>query len=63
MLKEPIPQLARRSLQADALLRGMLRHIIAVAEKLQAVRASQISHELLIRIRLRRAQLVIEVNN
>jgi hypothetical protein len=41
----------------------MPRHVIAVAEEFQIVRPSQIRHKLLIRIRLRPAQLVVEMND
>ena len=63
MPKEPIPQLARRRLDANVLLRRMLRDITAVRMKLQVVHMRQIRHEPLIRIRLSPAQFVIEMNN
>jgi hypothetical protein len=41
----------------------MLRHISAFNEELQAVLLSQFGHELLIRVGLGGAQLVVEMNN
>jgi hypothetical protein len=63
MPKEPIPQLPRRRFYADAFLACMLRHIVAISKKLQIMLACQTGHESLIPVRLRPAQLVIEMNN
>ena len=41
----------------------MLRDILSVAQEFQAVLAGQIRDELLISIRVRAAQLVIEMNH
>jgi len=62
-MKEPIPQLARRGFDADTLRRRVPGHIIRVAIKLQTMCARQSGHELLVRVRFRPAQFVIEVNN
>jgi hypothetical protein len=63
MPEEPIPQLPRRRFHADVLFRRVPRHIIAIAMKLEIMLARQRRHEFLIRLRLRPAQFVIEVNN
>ena len=62
-MKEPIPQLARRRLDADTLRHRVPGHIIRVAIKLQIMFARQTPDELLVRVRFRPAQFVIEVNN
>jgi len=61
--KEPIPQLTRRRFHTDAFLRRALGNVIAVNMKLQIMLTRQACDELLIRIRLRRAQFVIEMND
>jgi hypothetical protein len=62
-LEKSIPQLPRRRLQADPFLPRVASDIIAVEVKLQIVFLGQTRHELLVRIRLRTPQSVIEVNN
>src|SRR5579864_3566836 len=61
--KESIPQLSRRRLDTDPFLGRELRHVIGVDVEFQIVLASQAGDEFLIRLRLRAAQLVIEMNN
>ena len=63
MSKESIPQFARRRFQTDAFLERMPGNIVTIAIKLQIMLASQIRDESLIRIRLRPAQPVIEMND
>src|ERR1700722_13718793 len=62
-MKEPIPQLPRRRLNAEMRFRRKPRRIIPIAKKLQPKLTRQSRNKILIRIRLRPAQLVIEVNN
>src|ERR1700733_14059990 len=62
-MKEPIPQFPRRRLNAAPLLLRKPRCLIPIAKKLQAKFTSQSRNKFLVRIRLRPAQLVIEVNN
>lgn len=45
------------------LLRRMMRHVVAVAMKLEIMRTSQVCDKFLIRIRLAPPQLVIEMND
>src|SRR5437899_10596276 len=61
--EEPIPRLPRRCLPTDAFSICMFRHIVAVRQKLQVVLPRQTADELLIRVRLLPAQLVIEMND
>jgi hypothetical protein len=61
MPKESIPQLPGCSLQADSFFGRMLGHIFAIAQKFQIVLMCQIGYECLISLRLRPAQLVIEM--
>jgi hypothetical protein len=62
-MKQSVPQLPRRRLNAASLLRRKPRRIIRIAKKLQPKSARQSRHKFLIRIRLRPAQPVIEMNN
>jgi hypothetical protein len=61
--KESIPEFARSGLDADLLLRSMLAHIASIGIELQTMFARKSGNELLIRIRLGPAQLVIEMND
>ena len=61
--KNPYRNSASRRLHADAILARALRNIVAIDIKLQIVLARQPRDEFLIRVRLRPAQLVIEMNN
>ncbi len=45
------------------LLTRMLRHVVAINEKFETMRARQFRHEMLISIRIRPAQLVVEMND
>ena len=63
MPKESIPQFPGCSLQADSFFGRMLGHIAAIAPKFQIVLMCQIGYEFLISLRLRPAQLVIEMND
>ena len=61
--KESVPQLPRGSFQARMLLSSKLRHVAALAVELQPVLTSQTRNKILIRIGLRPAQLVVEMND
>src|ERR1022692_228544 len=61
--KKCIPQLTRGSFHTRALADSLLCHIAAIAKKLQPVRARQSRDKLLIRLRLRPAQLMVEMND
>src|SRR5581483_8087385 len=63
MPEESVPQLPRGCLETDTLLARMPCDVVAVAIKLEPVPMSETTHELLIRLRIRTSQLVIEVNN
>jgi hypothetical protein len=63
MTKESISQLARGRFHTEVFLRRMLRDIVGVTKKLEIVRARQTRDKLLVGIRLRSAQLVIEMND
>lgn len=63
MTEEPIPQFASSSLETNTLLARESRHVIAVANEFQTMLSRQLGDELLVRIRLRSAQLVIEMND
>src|SRR5579864_1649848 len=62
-MKKRVPQFPRRRLNTDALLCRVPRNIITIAIELQPELARQCAHELLIGIRFRPPQLVIEMNN
>ena len=61
--KEPIPQIPRRGLQADAFLVCMPAHVLALDVKFQVVLAGQAGNELLIGIGFGSPQFVIKVND
>jgi hypothetical protein len=61
--EELIPQLPRSRLHSGALIRSLLRHIAATKMKLQPMLASQPGDKLPIRLRLRPAQPMIEMND
>jgi hypothetical protein len=63
LAKKSVPQLTRSSFHAGVLTGSKPRHIATRAIKLQPVLTSQPSDKLLIRLRLRPAQLVVEMNN
>lgn len=63
MPEESITQLASGGLEADAFFTRMFRHVVAINEEFQIILTRQIRDELLVAIRLRTAQLVIEMNN
>jgi hypothetical protein len=61
--KKSVPQFSSRSLHPGAFSSSKLSHIAAGSMKLQPVIASKPANKLLIRLRLRATQPVIEVNN
>ena len=63
MPKEPISDVPRRRLHTDTLLARVPRDIAAISVKLQPMLTRQRRDELLVRLRLRPAQLVIKMNN